>query len=95
MLYCAYQFRQRILGIAVKHSRDWFEEERIFETGEAFALSAFEDNDGFRVINFENWHAGDGAARIVARIGIDNIVRADDDCDICCWKLRIDLLELV
>jgi hypothetical protein len=57
----------------------------ILKARKTFALTALEDDDGFRVIDFDDRHAGDGAAGIIARIGIHDIVSADDDGDVRCW----------
>jgi hypothetical protein len=59
------------------------------------ALAALEDDGEFRAVHFEDGHAGDGAAGIVAGVGVDDVVRADDDGDIGGGEIGIDLLEFV
>src|SRR5262249_49912092 len=46
-------------------------------------------------IDFENGHTGDWTAGIVACIRVDDVVCSDHDRDICGWKFRIDLFELI
>src|SRR5436190_16750728 len=45
VLDCAHQLGQRVFGIAIEHAGDWLEEEGVFETREAFALSALQHDD--------------------------------------------------
>src|SRR5262249_47177110 len=84
------EFRQRVFRVAVKHSRHWFKEKRILEAGKSFALSTFQNDHRFRAIDFQDWHAGNRTVWVVARVGINDVVGADDDRDIRGRKFRIN-----
>src|SRR5438309_6218303 len=77
VLHRAYEFRQRILRVAIEHAGDWFEEKWILESGKTFALAAFQNHYRLRMIDFQNWHAGNRAVGIIAGIGIHDVVCAD------------------
>src|SRR6202034_2621273 len=69
-------------GVAVEHGCAGLEEERVVEAGEAASLAALENDDALRAVDFEDGHAGDEGFGIVAGVGIDDVVGADDDRDV-------------
>src|SRR5690242_21728766 len=90
LLYRLHEPRQRVFRIAVKHACDRLEKQRVLETGKAFALTTLQHHHRLRAIDFEDRHAGDWARRIVTRVGVHNVVRADYDRDIRRRKFRVD-----
>ena len=44
VLHCTDEFRQRVLGISVKHPGYGFKEERVFESRKTFALASLQHN---------------------------------------------------
>src|ERR1043165_2939271 len=82
LLYRLHEPRQRVFRIAVKHACDRLEKQRVLEPGKAFALAALQHHHRLRSIDFENRHARDWAAWIVARVRIHNVVSADHDGDV-------------
>src|SRR5271165_5236633 len=82
-------------GVAVEHGGAGLEEERVFKTAEASALSALEHDDALGAVDFEDGHAGDEGFWIVAGVGVHNIVGADYYGYVCRWEFGIDLLHFV
>src|SRR5437588_3084931 len=95
VLNCFREFYKRGLRVAVEHSTVRFEEKGILDSGKAFALSALEYNYRASLIDFKNRHSGNRAFRIVASIGVYNIVSSDHYCYIGRREFRVDLLEIV
>lgn len=80
-------------GVPVEHACVGFVEERIFDAGEPFAFATLEDNDGRSAVDFEDGHAVDGAVGIVARVGVDHVVSANDNHDAGGAEFSINLLQ--
>ena len=69
--------------------------QRVFEAGETFALTTLQDDHRLRFVDIKNRHARNWTARIFTRVGIDDVVCADDDGNISGGELGIDLFEFV
>src|SRR5215813_12578136 len=89
------QVAKAALGVAVEHSGHGLEEQRVLQTGESLPLPALEHHHGFGTIDFDNRHPGNRTFRIVASVRVNDIVRADDYCNIRGRKFGIDLFHFV
>src|SRR5258708_13875270 len=87
--------RNRRLGIDIEHPGQGFEEEWVFQTGKAFTRTALENDHGLCAVHFDYRHAGNGTSWIVARVGVDDVIRADHDSDVCPWQVGIDLVHFI
>src|ERR1700727_510346 len=83
-----------LFGVAEEHECAVEIIKRIVDAGEARAHAAFDDHHGVGLIDVENGHAEDGARLIRARGGIGYIIGANDQRDIRCSKIAVDLFHL-
>src|SRR5436190_19845805 len=81
-LHSLSQARQRRLCVAVEHARNRLEEEGILQSRKAFAITALEHHYRFRAVNFDDGHSRDGTLGIIASIGIDHVISANDYSDV-------------
>ena len=78
----------RLLRVAEQHHGLRVVEERVLDPGEARVHRALEHHDGLRVVDVEDRHAVDRRALVRARVGVDDVVRADDDARRPCARTR-------
>src|SRR5260370_28667798 len=74
------QVGKTAFGVAVKHAGDRFEEQRVFQPGEPFALTAFEHHYGLGPVHPDDGHAGNGALGMVPRLGVDHTMKPGQHC---------------
>src|SRR6516162_4642401 len=90
-----HQMGQRLLGVAIKHFAIRLEKQRIFESRKTPPTAPLEHDDRFGSIHFQDRHSGNWTLCIVARVGIYDVIGANNDRDVRGRKLRIDVLEFV
>src|SRR6267142_1188034 len=70
------------LRIAVQHARVVQVEQRVFDAGETGAFAALDDDDVLGLVGVENGHSVDRAGLVVARHRIDDVIGANDQCNV-------------
>src|ERR1700744_1485884 len=88
------QLADRGLRIPIEHAGLVEHEQCVVDAGESLSLAALDDDDILGLVGIQDRHPIDRAALVVARIGIDDIVCADDERYIGCFEFRVDFVEV-
>src|ERR1700730_210968 len=83
-----------LLRIAVQHPRVVQVEQRVLDSGESRTLAALDDDDVLGLVGVENRHSVDRAGLVVARHGIDDVVGANDQGNVCGLELGVDFVQI-
>ena len=74
------------------HSYSWIKlKEGVSDPGKARRKATLNDENSLRFVNVEDWHAINGAVFFVERVGVDNIVCAQNDTEVCALEFAVDL----
>jgi hypothetical protein len=76
------------LRVAEEHRRVRLVEEVVVDPCEAGIHAALEDDDVRGLVDVQDRHAVERALRVVARGGVRDVVRADDERDVGARELR-------
>src|SRR3954447_2604812 len=79
----------RRLCVAEQHYGLRIEEEGVLDPREARVHAALQHDNLLRLVDVQDGHPVDRAALVVARVGVDNVVRADDEGNVRAGELVV------